>query len=164
MLSFPRFPLPKKAFCCYWIKPVKIPADIHPFCSARSNRSIKSKAKPSRAPFCASQSSPTSRKPAKRSKPLYKKGNNCFEDKKRKGRKASRLITNFWVARPKKSAAQMLFLWDPSWLKSITKISSMCKKGGSANYSAKAKEPLPNPKHLIGYPSGLHAILFSKDK
>merc|ERR1712093_871080 len=75
MLSFPRFPLPKKAFCCYWIKPVKIPADIHPFCSARSNRSIKSKAKPSRAPFCARKGITVSKTKSERKKsepPNYK--------------------------------------------------------------------------------------------
>jgi hypothetical protein len=37
MLSFPQFPLSKSTFWCYWKELVKIPADIHPFCSARSN-------------------------------------------------------------------------------------------------------------------------------
>jgi len=78
-----------------------------------------------------------------------------------KWEKRNRLITNFWVAKPKKLATRRCF-YEIRVIESKSKTKPLMCKEKETNYSA-SKECLSlNPKHLTGFPSSSHAILFRK--
>lgn len=76
--------------------------------------------------------------------------------------KRNRLITNFWVAKPKKLATRRCF-YETYMIESKSKTKPWLCKEKETNYSASKQNCLSlNPKHLTGFTSSLHAILFRK--
>jgi hypothetical protein len=82
-----------------------------------------------------------------------------------KRKKRNRLITNFWVAKPKKLATPRCF-YETRVIESKSKTRSLMCKEKETNYSARKQECLSlNPTQTPDwFSSSLHAIRFRKTK
>lgn len=79
-----------------------------------------------------------------------------------KRRKKLRLITNFWVARPKKPAPPYVDFMQARVIEPKSKADRECaKKKDKSAILSRANQEYPSciPKHQTDFPVSLHAIL-----